>query len=170
MYREYDYSSRDESLPGEHTSGGAASGGAMKNGGGQMGETGGETSGSQMTAPAQKGEKRGTKRKQDGTWAKGTEPGPGRPKAIDKREYIAALAAGFPPERIVGLLEQAITEAVNTHSWRGIVAACEFAANYTLGKPKQTVQSTAAVGLSELLADVDTTTPLLPDVDAGADV
>jgi hypothetical protein len=93
----------------------------------------------------------------------GGEPGPGRPKAIDNRDYIAAIKQGFPPERIVELLELAIQEATNTHSWRGIVAAVEFAAAYSLGKPKQTIQSAGNDTLADLLRTVDGTAPLLPD-------
>jgi hypothetical protein len=93
--------------------------------------------------------------------------GPGRPKAVDNREYISAIKQGFPPERIVELLELAIQEATNTHSWRGIVAAVEFAAAYSLGKPKQTIQATGNDSLADLLRSVDGDAPLLPDSTTG---
>jgi hypothetical protein len=93
--------------------------------------------------------------------------GPGRPKAVDNREYIAAIKQGFPPERIVELLNEAIDIACRTHSWRGVVAAAEFAAAYSLGKPKQTIQATGNDSLAELLANVDATSPLLPDSTTG---
>jgi len=82
---------------------------------------------------------------------------------VDQREYIAALAAGFPPERLLQLMETAIAIAIETKSWRGVVAASEFAANYTLGKPKQRIESTGAVSIGEMLAGLDTSAPLLPD-------
>lgn len=123
-------------------------------------ETGGRgsTDGDRET----RGEKRVIKRNPDGTLAKGTAPGPGRPKMVDNREYIAALKQGFPPDRIVELLDAAIAIAIATHSWRGVVAAAEFAASYSLGKPKQTVESFAGDNLAEMLAAIDTSAPLIP--------
>ena len=84
-------------------------------------------------------------------------------KAVDQRAYIAALAEGFPPERLRELMETAIAIAIETKSWRGVVAASEFAANYTLGKPKQRIESTGAVSIGEMLAGLDTSAPLLPE-------
>jgi hypothetical protein len=93
--------------------------------------------------------------------------GPGRPKMVDNREYISAIKQGFPPERIVELLNEAIDIACRTHSWRGVVAAAEFAAAYSLGKPKQTIQATGNDSLADLLANVDADKPLLPDPTTG---
>jgi hypothetical protein len=82
-------------------------------------------------------------------------------KSIDNRAYIDAIKAEFPPERITELLEQAIVLAIDTRSWRGVVAACEFAANYSLGKPVKRVESTGDSSLADLLAGVDTSKPLM---------
>jgi hypothetical protein len=92
-------------------------------------------------------------------------------KAIDNRAYIDAIKAEFPPERITELLEIAINLAIETKSWRGIVAASEFAANYSLGKPVKRVESSGDSSLADLLAGVDTSKPLMsgPAKDNGDD-
>jgi hypothetical protein len=87
--------------------------------------------------------------------------GPGRKKQVDNRAYVEALKAGFPPERMVELMETAIEIAVSTKSWRGVVAAAEFAADYSLGKPVKRVESTGDSSLADLLAGVDTSKPLM---------
>lgn len=102
-------------------------------------------------------------------FTKGGEPGPGRPKQVDQRAYIAALAEEFPPDEIRKLVREAIGIARDTNSWRGVVAALEFAANYTLGKPKQRIESTGAVSIGDMLAGLDTSAPLLPDDQAQED-
>jgi hypothetical protein len=86
---------------------------------------------------------------------------PNQVKAIDNRDYIDAIKAEFPPERITELLGIAIQLAIETKSWRGIVAASEFAANYSLGKPVKRVESTGDSSLADLLAGVDTSKPLM---------
>lgn len=101
-----------------------------------------------------------------GLFQRGGPGGPGRPKGRrENREYVEAIKAGYPPERILALLEEALDLAIETRSWRGVLAVVEFAAAYTLGKPKQTVVSTGSVSLAELLADVDDSKPLLGDFD-----
>jgi hypothetical protein len=94
-----------------------------------------------------------------------------RPKATDNRAYIDAIKAEFPPERITELINIAIQIAQETKSWRGVVAASEFAANYSLGKPVKRVESTGDSSLADLLAGVDTSKPLMagPAKDNGED-
>lgn len=106
------------------------------------------------------------RRNPDGTWPKGQRGGPGRPKAVDNRAYVQALAEGMPPERVMELINDAIAIAKETNSWRGVVAALEFSTNYTLGKPKQRIESTGAVSIGEMLAGLDIEKPLLPSEDA----
>jgi hypothetical protein len=114
------------------------------------------------SSQAQTKETRAKTSRTGGLFTPGGPGGPGRPKAVDNRDYIAALKAGFPPERITELLNTAIDIAIASHSWRGVVAAAEFAAAYSLGKPKQTVESMAGDNLAEMLAGIDTSAPLLP--------
>jgi hypothetical protein len=96
---------------------------------------------------------------------------PNQTPAVDNRAYIDAIKAEFPPERITELLNIAIQIAQETKSWRGVVAASEFAANYSLGKPVKRVESSGDTSLADLLAGVDTSKPLLstkpaePDAD-----
>lgn len=108
------------------------------------------------------------KRQAGGLFAAGTAPGPGRPKQVDNRDYIAAIKQGFPPDKIVELLNEAIEIAISTNSWRGVVAAAEFAAAYSLGKPKQRVETSDGAALADLLAQVDASKPLLADNCAGS--
>jgi hypothetical protein len=82
-------------------------------------------------------------------------------KAVDNRAYIDAIKAAYPPDKITELLAVAIDLAIQTNSWRGVVAACEFAANYSLGKPVKRVESSGDTSLADLLAGVDTSKPLL---------
>lgn len=99
-----------------------------------------------------------------GLFQKGGPGGPGRPKRTqEQREYIAAIKAGFPPEKVLDLMRQALDLAIGTNSWRGVLAVVEFAAAYSLGKPKQQVQVSDGASLSDLLAQVDTGKPLLGD-------
>lgn len=99
----------------------------------------------------------------------GGQGGPGRPKAVTNKDYIDAIKAEFPPEEITRLLRAAINIAVSTKSWRGVVAALEFSANYSLGKPKQQVEATAGAGLAALMAGVDGNAPLLPEDAVGGE-
>jgi hypothetical protein len=124
--------------------------------------------GSTETKAAQNGE---NTQLRGGYFVKGGLPGPGRPKMVDNRAYVEALKAGFPPERMVELMEQAIEIAISTKSWRGVVAAAEFAADYSLGKPVKRVESTGDSSLADLLAGVDTSKPLMsgPAKDTDAD-
>lgn len=109
-------------------------------------------------------------RNPNGTFAPGTPaPGHGPPKAITNKDYIDAIKAEFPPEEITRLLREAIAIAVSTKSWRGVVAALEFSANYSLGKPKQQVEAAAGAGLAALMAGVDGSAPLLPEEGKGAE-
>jgi hypothetical protein len=86
--------------------------------------------------------------------------GPGRP-ASSNQAYIDAIKAEYPPDRLVGMMAEAFDMAVETNSWRGMVAVMEFAANYSLGKPVKRVESTGDSSLADLLAGVDTSKPLM---------
>ena len=105
-----------------------------------------------------------TKRRLPQEFLPGNAGGPGRPRAIDNRDYAAAFKAAFPPERVVELLNVAIAAAAKTHSTKGILAALEFALGYGIGRPKMRIESTETVSIFELLAQVDVSKPLLPDV------
>jgi hypothetical protein len=110
---------------------------------------------------AQSAQTRGESLPRGGMFVPGGVGGPGRPKQVDNRQYIEALKAGFPPDRIVELMELAIELARETKSWRGVVAAAQFAADYSLGKPVKRVESTGDSSLADLLAGVDTSKPLM---------
>jgi hypothetical protein len=84
----------------------------------------------------------------------------GRPRASNQA-YIDAIKAEYPPGRLVEMMQEAFTMAVDTNSWRGMVAVMEFAANYSLGKPVKRVESTGDSSLADLLAGVDTSKPLM---------
>jgi hypothetical protein len=111
----------------------------------EMGATSGKGRGS---STAQKSEKPGVK------------PGPGRPLSSNQA-YIDAIKAQYPPGRLVDMMQEAFDMAVETNSWRGMVAVMEFAANYSLGKPVKRVESSGDTSLADLLAGVDTSKPLL---------
>jgi hypothetical protein len=99
-------------------------------------------------------------------FTRGGPGGPGRPKvSASNREYIDAIKAGYPPSRLLELMDLALALAVETRSWRGVVAVGEFAANYSLGKPVKRVETTGDSSLADLLANVDTSRPLLGDDD-----
>jgi hypothetical protein len=87
--------------------------------------------------------------------------GPGRPKMVDNRAYVEALKLDFPPEEISRLVKEAIQIAIDTNSWRGVIAAAEFAHDRSIGKPVKRVESTGDTSLADLLAGVDTSKPLL---------
>lgn len=108
-------------------------------------------------------------RVEGGKFAKGNTLGGRMPKQVDNREYIAAIKASFPPDRIVEMMGMAMDLAARTNSWRGMVAVMEFAANYTLGKPKPQAGSGDGGGLAAILAGIDSSKPLLPGTgDAGS--
>jgi hypothetical protein len=96
-----------------------------------------------------------------GYFVKGGLPGPGRPKMVDNRAYVEALKLDFPPEEISRLVKEAIQIAIDTNSWRGVIAAAEFAHDRSIGKPVKRVESTGDTSLADLLAGVDTSKPLL---------
>ena len=85
------------------------------------------------------------------------------PRQTVDMAYIDAFRAGMPPDRVMALLDKAIELAIATKSARGIMAAVQFATDYTLGKAKQRVGSAPDRTLAGLLAGVDTSRPLMPD-------
>lgn len=92
----------------------------------------------------------------------------GRPPA-PTQAYIDAIKAHCPPEKLVEMMQEAFDMAVETNSWRGMVAVAEFMAAYGLGKPVKRVESSGDSSLADLLAGVDTSKPLLSTKDKPAD-
>lgn len=67
-------------------------------------------------------------------------PGPGRPKREAEQATLAAIQQAFPPERVVALLEKALTIAEDTNSARGIVAVAVEVLDRLYGKPASRVE------------------------------
>ena len=92
----------------------------------------------------------------------GNPGGPGRPTKAKELQVLDAIKADWPPERVAEALNQAMTFATETRSWRGILAVCELAMAYTIGRPQQKVQVSDG-NLEQLLAYLqDDHGPLLP--------
>lgn len=104
-----------------------------------------------------------TERDNKGRWLPGApSPNPnGRPKKAKEQSYLDELKGVIPPEKLGELLQQALDAAVASNSWRGILAVAELCLNYAVGKPTLRVQ-TVDSNLSELLAAIDMSKPLLP--------
>lgn len=92
----------------------------------------------------------------------GNPGGPGRPKKAQELAILDAIKADWPAERVAEALNQAMTFATETRSWRGILACCELVLAYGVGRPSQ--QVTVSNGnLDQLMAYLASDTgPLLP--------
>jgi hypothetical protein len=91
----------------------------------------------------------------------------GRPRGSKDQEYVDAIRQAYPPEKLLELVKVGVDIAVATGSWRGVESILTFLANYSIGKPKQRVEAGSSSALSELLAGMNTSKPLLGDqVDA----
>jgi hypothetical protein len=134
---------------------------------GTDGATGAETDVSADENEFRARRKRETNFQPNGKFAPGNQAAvkPPRPARIVNRDYVDAMRAGLPPDRVMQLLDKAIELAIATKSSRGIMQAVEFAANYTLGKPRQRAESAGNSGLAEILRGIDTSKPLLDDDD-----
>jgi hypothetical protein len=95
----------------------------------------------------------------------GGKPGPGRPTRQRETETLAALKQAWPAERLMEALDVAYDLAVATNSWRGVVAVTEMVLNHQLGKPRQRIENAGSTDLAQLLGNVDTSKPLMPDFD-----
>jgi len=91
----------------------------------------------------------------DGRFAPGNKAGVGhgRPKRSQEEAMLQAIKASMPPEKIEATIAEALELARNTNSWRGLMAVCEFAANYSLGKPTQRIEQNSG-GLADVLAQL----------------
>ncbi len=68
------------------------------------------------------------------------QPGPGRPARAHEQQVLEAIRSHFPPDKIVGLLQEALDIARSTKSARGIVAVVTDVLDRTIGKPVQKVE------------------------------
>lgn len=94
----------------------------------------------------------------NGKFAPGNQAGKGhgRPPKQREAEVLHAINAAMPPERITKLLDQMITIATETNSWRGIAQALEFCAAYQIGKPIQRMQQESS-GIVDIMAELGIT-------------
>lgn len=82
------------------------------------------------------------------------QPGPGRPSRQHEEEVLAAIRSSFPPDRIVGMLEEAYTIAKATNSARGIVSVVTDILDRTVGKPTPKPEEPKPDLYLELLANL----------------
>jgi hypothetical protein len=97
---------------------------------GTNGQNGSENSGVEgVTAPAQRNSK-------TGRFLPGNS---GNPTGWAKRDIkvLHEIHAAYPPERIIGLLDEALDVARSHQSYRGIVEVARLVIEYTVGKPVQ---------------------------------
>jgi hypothetical protein len=82
-----------------------------------------------VTAPAQRNSK-------TGRFLPGNS---GNPTGWAKRDIkvLHAIHAAYPPERVIGLLDEALDVARSHQSYRGIVEVARLVIEYTVGKPVQ---------------------------------
>jgi hypothetical protein len=94
--------------------------------GGQNGQNGVSEG---VTAPAQRNSK-------TGRFLPGNS---GNPTGWAKRDIkvLHEIHAAYPPERIIGLLDEALDVARSHQSYRGIVEVARLVIEYTVGKPVQ---------------------------------
>jgi hypothetical protein len=106
-------------------SAGVAAASASVNGG-QNGQNGVSEG---VTAPAQRNSK-------TGRFLPGNS---GNPTGWAKRDIkvLHAIHAAYPPERVIGLLDEALDVARSHQSYRGIVEVARLVIEYTVGKPVQ---------------------------------
>jgi hypothetical protein len=106
-------------------SAGVAAASASVNGG-QNGQNGVSEG---VTAPAQRNSK-------TGRFLPGNS---GNPTGWAKRDIkvLHEIHAAYPPERIIGLLDEALDVARSHQSYRGIVEVARLVIEYTVGKPVQ---------------------------------
>jgi hypothetical protein len=71
-----------------------------------------------------------------GRWLPGNS---GNPTGWAKRDIkvLHAIHAAYPPERVIGLLDEALDVARSHQSYRGIVEVARLVIEYTVGKPVQ---------------------------------
>jgi hypothetical protein len=82
-----------------------------------------------VTVPAPKKENRGR-------WLPGQS---GNPSGWAKKDIkvLHAIHEGYPPDRIIGLLDEALEIARKHNSYRGIMEVARTVIEYTVGKPVQ---------------------------------
>jgi hypothetical protein len=98
--------------------------------GGQNGQNGSANMGREgVTAPAQRNSK-------TGRFLPGNS---GNPTGWAKRDIkvLHEIHAAYPPERIIGLLDESLDVARSHQSYRGIVEVARLVIEYTVGKPVQ---------------------------------
>lgn len=62
--------------------------------------------------------------------------------------YLKSLAAAYPPDKIVEVIERALELAEQAESWKGYAAVAQLLLEYTVGKPKVNVDVTHHDGMT----------------------
>lgn len=101
----------------------------------------------------------------EGKFAPGNHSGGRKPKAVEKA-YLDAVKNALPPDKIESLLDEALTLARDTRSWRGIVEVLQLAMAYGAGKPTQRIVQSDG-NLDKLLDALRDEAPLLPEAGRG---